>query len=463
MRLMSETTKMRGPPGPGSVIAVRYKLIAPLGHGGMGTVWRAEHLTLHSPVAIKLIADEALDSDAMRTRFLREAQSAASLRSPHVVQILDHGIDDGIPYIAMELMEGETLAQRLQRLGRLSYKETLRVVTHITRAVARAHSAGIVHRDLKPDNVFLVENDEEEIAKVLDFGIAKSQVPGMDSGATTRTGAVLGTPYYMSPEQLQGAKDVDHQADLWSIGVIAFECLCGQRPFDSDTFANLILRICSHAPPRPSQLAQVPDGFDEWFFRAVAHEPSERFESAKAMARALRMVVEGDAGPTEAPTRAIARGGVPAHTGTPETLAGTEHAAERSRAPSEGRRAALALAGVLLLGGTIALLAMRSRGTDSSPIGEASALANAPSSTALEPDQSAPAAPTEVPEIAPDLTAPPSASVAPSAAPKPAAPKPTAPKLAAPKPAAPKPAPTPAVPKPAAPKPAPTPEVDLGI
>src|SRR6185503_10771840 len=155
---------------------------------------------------------------------MREAQSAAALRSPHVVQILDFGADNGVPYIAMELLDGESLAARIERTRGLSPGETANIIAQVSRAVVKAHEAGIVHRDLKPDNIFVVRNDEEEVAKVLDFGIAKaSNVFGVTTGSATRTGAILGTPYYMSPEQAEGNRQVDHRTDLWALGVIAFE------------------------------------------------------------------------------------------------------------------------------------------------------------------------------------------------------------------------------------------------
>src|SRR5512145_2183865 len=208
--------------GPGQVLAEKYRLISMLGQGGMGSVWRAEHLALRSPVAVKLIDPALTQDEEACARFMREAQSAASLRSPHVVQILDYGVDAGIPYIVMELLEGESLASRLERMRRLSPVETARVMTDVCRAVGRAHQAGIVHRDLKPDNIFLVPNDESEIAKVLDFGIAKSKMAAqLGVGSGTRTGTMLGTLYYMSPEQVGGAKTVDWRSDLWALGIIA--------------------------------------------------------------------------------------------------------------------------------------------------------------------------------------------------------------------------------------------------
>jgi len=269
----------------------------------MGSVWLAEHLTLCSQVAIKLIHVDIASSAEVLGRFLREAQAAASLRSPHVVQILDHGVDDGTPYIAMELLDGESLADRLARVGRLEPAVLSRIMTQIGRAIGRAHEAGIVHRDLKPDNVFLVRNDDDEITKVLDFGIAKSTLPGAGSlGAApssgTRTGAVLGTPYYMSPEQAEGARSLDHRSDIWAMGVIAFECLLGRRPFDAETLGGLLLAICTRPIPIPSQLASVPAGFDAWFARACNRDLAQRFGSARDAALEFKRICEGDAGLT---------------------------------------------------------------------------------------------------------------------------------------------------------------------
>lgn len=276
-------------PEPNLVLAGRYRLDERLGAGGMGTIWRGEHLVLKAPVAIKLLERDAPPDEDTVARFLREAQAAAALRSPHVVQILDYGVDGRWPFIVMELLEGETLAQRLKRKRRLSAEETLRILSHVARAMSKAHEAGIVHRDLKPENVFLVRNEDEEIAKVLDFGVAKvsSTALGSDS-ARTRTGSILGTPYYMSPEQAQGNKAVDHRSDLWALGVIAFEALTGTRPFYSDGLGDLVLAICVRDIPVPSTIAPVPIGFDAWFARAVSRDIELRFQSAREMIEALR-------------------------------------------------------------------------------------------------------------------------------------------------------------------------------
>ena len=276
----------------GLLLAGRYRLEEKLGEGGMGTVWRAEHLVLCAPVAVKVLDhDVSLDEEA-HDRFIREARAAAALRSPHVVQILDYGIDDGFPFIAMELLEGETLQRRLSRAGRLAPIEAARIITHVARAVARAHEAGIIHRDLKPENVFLVKNEDAIIAKVLDFGVAKVEKAQLGpKGTRTRTGSLLGTPFYMSPEQAQGNKTIDPRSDLWSLGVITFECLTGKRPFESDGLGDLVLQICVRDMPVPSAFGPVPPKFDEWFAKACCRDPEQRFQTAREVADALREAV----------------------------------------------------------------------------------------------------------------------------------------------------------------------------
>ncbi|HTQ03549.1 MAG TPA: serine/threonine-protein kinase [Polyangiaceae bacterium] len=274
---------------PNRVLAGRYRLEVRLGQGGMGSIWRAEHLVLQAPVAVKLIDRDAVPDEDTLSRFLVEAKAAAALRSPHVVQIIDYGVEGPLPFMVMELLEGETLAQRIKRVRRLTRQETARVLTHVGRAVGRAHDAGIVHRDLKPENVFLVKNEDDEIAKVLDFGVAKVERASLGpDGTRTRTGSILGTPYYMSPEQAQGNKAVDSRSDLWSLGVIAFECLTGRRPFYSDGLGDLVLTICVRDLPVPSDVAPVPLGFDEWFAKACARDPEQRFQTARELTEALR-------------------------------------------------------------------------------------------------------------------------------------------------------------------------------
>ncbi len=265
----------------------------------MGTVWRAHHLSLQCPVALKLINPAiAIDPHAVE-RFLREARTAAALRSLHVVQILDYGVDGDTPYIAMEMLDGESLAERLKRDGISSLAETARVIRHVSRALTRAHEAGIVHRDLKPENIFIVKNDDDAVIKVLDFGIAKTMTTRFDTSKAsmrTRTGSVMGTPHFMSPEQADGVVAVDYRADLWALGVIAFECLLGKLPFTGDSLTRITLAICSDPLPVPSEIGPVPSGFDDWFARACARDPAARFNSAKEAADAFNQLERGAGG-----------------------------------------------------------------------------------------------------------------------------------------------------------------------
>ncbi|MGA7122895.1 MAG: serine/threonine-protein kinase [Polyangiaceae bacterium] len=305
-------------PAPSVVIAGRFRLNRLLGRGGMGSVWHATHLGLDIPCAVKFIEGEVAQLPQMQARFEREAKAAAQLRSPHVVQILDHGVSEGTPYIAMELLDGEDLGKRLARLGRLPAHELLPIVAQVGRALTKAHAQGIVHRDLKPDNIFLVRDDDREITKVLDFGIAKASGSGAP-GANTQTGTMLGTPYYMSPEQAQGTKTVDARSDLWSLAVIVFEALTGQRPFESEALGDLLMKIIVGPIPRPSQISGVggdlPPALDDWWAKASRRDPSQRFQTAKELSDGLA-VVFGRSGSevyaAASPPIAASSGGAPA-------------------------------------------------------------------------------------------------------------------------------------------------------
>jgi serine/threonine-protein kinase len=280
----------------GKVIQGRYRLARLLGKGSMGSVWLAEHLSLHTPVAIKLIDAEAAKNPNARARFDREAQVAARIRSAHVVKMLDHGVTEaGQPYIAMECLAGESLRERLAARGRLTPAEVWKVISHVCRALARAHEAGLVHRDLKPENIFIAREDDDEVVKILDFGVAKvTDAIAFTTVDPTRTGALLGTPFYMSPEQAQGLKTVDFRADLWSLAVVAFESLTGERPFSASALGPLIAKILGAPIPVPSQVApeaRLPPELDAWMARALSRDPAARFGSAKQLADAFVLAV----------------------------------------------------------------------------------------------------------------------------------------------------------------------------
>ncbi|XYH98681.1 protein kinase domain-containing protein [Sorangium sp. So ce1128] len=281
----------RGRLGPGDIVGQRWRLDEFLKKGGMGRVFRATDLRLGEPVALKLMDPAIVGTEKARARFLREAQTAAKLRGTNVVQVLDFNVDAAtqVPFIAMELLRGEDLAERVAR-GPLSYEETAAILADVCSAIGKAHRMGIVHRDLKPANIFLVDDDDGRLCKVLDFGIVKLEDLGLDRQGAPQTdaGATLGTVSYMSPEQIADARMVDHRADLWSIGVIAYECMTGRRPFRGDSLFELVHEICYGVPVPPSRLADVPGGFDGWFARATHRDRDRRFASARELLDGLR-------------------------------------------------------------------------------------------------------------------------------------------------------------------------------
>jgi serine/threonine-protein kinase len=275
----------------GAVLSGKYRLDKMIGQGGMGSVWAATHLGVGREVAIKVIAAQFASSREVRRRFDTEAKAAARLKSRHVVQVYDNGeLADGTPFIAMELLHGETLHHRIHQKGPIPLVEAVKMITQVCRALAKAHQLGIIHRDIKPENIFLAEaedDDGEYIVKVLDFGVARVQSPSQDE-ASTATGALVGTPLFMSPEQARGLRSIDHRTDLYSLGLVAYTMLTGNLPFTSESFTDLIVQICTRPLPRIVAAAPwLPATMDAWFFKACGREPQERFASAQELTDAL--------------------------------------------------------------------------------------------------------------------------------------------------------------------------------
>jgi serine/threonine-protein kinase len=403
----------------GVVVAERFRLERPLGQGGMGAVWRAAHVGLGVPCALKFIHAAAATSPEVRERFEREARLAAQLRSPHVVQILDHGVWEGTPYIAMELLEGEDLRARLDRQGMLDVPELVSLVSQVARALTKAQAAGLVHRDLKPANVFLVRDDDREIAKVLDFGVAKATSPDDLREARTATGALLGTPFYMSPEQAQGTKLVDHRSDLWSLAVIAFQCLTGQLPFESGAIGDLLMKIIVGPLPVPSEIAPVPPDFDAWWARAAARDPAARFQTARELAEALALALGVTRDRDESWAEPARRPAVPAPEPAVEPPAAEARAAEAPAPPAAPPRASKA---PLFAGALLAAVGLGA-------VGAAALIGRAPARDPGPPP--APSAPPAAAEVR-SAAAPPSAAPPASAAPPPPAPSASAARPAAP-------------------------------
>jgi len=231
---------------------------------------------------------QAANSEA-RGRFHREARVTARIRSSSVVYIFDHGEWNGLPYIAMEYLEGEDLASRIAREGKLDPGQTSELVTKVARGLAHAHGSGVVHRDIKPENIFLASSDEGELVKILDFGIATRAARA--AAADAQAGLFLGTPMYASPEQLSNLA-VDHRTDLWSLAVVAFECLCGYPPFTGGSMDELCGRIRTQPLPRlQDDDPELPVALDEWLSRALAREREQRFQTAKELADAFAAAV----------------------------------------------------------------------------------------------------------------------------------------------------------------------------
>jgi|HubBroStandDraft_1064217.scaffolds.fasta_scaffold12814_1 eukaryotic-like serine/threonine-protein kinase len=259
----------------------------------MGRVWAADHVALGRQVAVKFVSLALSDDAAALQRFAHEAQMLARLQSQYAPQIFDYGtLSDGTPFIVMELVSGVSLQTRLENDGSLSLDETARLVQQVCAVLSSAHALGIIHRDIKPENIILAPDDSGAFtAKVLDFGIAKA-LEGEPAGTTqtgmTQTGMTLGTPSYMSPEQLESSKTVDARADLWSLAVVAYGSLTGALPFAGDTFGAVCLAIHSGQLEDPSVLRpELPAALGGWFRKSLNRDIEERFSSAAEMARAF--------------------------------------------------------------------------------------------------------------------------------------------------------------------------------
>ena len=274
-------------------IAGSYRIVSKLSEGGMGVVYRAEHQMIGRVVAVKVLLPELSHHREIVTRFFNEARAATAVRHPGIVEIFDFGyMPSGQAYLVMELLQGESIARRLRRVGRMSEAEAASIIRSTSIALGAAHAHGIVHRDLKPDNLFLCPDPGVpggERPKLLDFGIAKLTGPSSPQGASlTQTGAVLGTPTYMSPEQCRGAGEVDQRADLYSLGCILFELITGRPPFTSQAPGELIANHLMEQPVSPRTLVpEVTPACEAIIMRLLAKRPEERFGTAEELAAAL--------------------------------------------------------------------------------------------------------------------------------------------------------------------------------
>jgi serine/threonine protein kinase len=277
----------------GDVIAGKYVVERIIGEGGMGVVLAARHLELEQRVAIKFLLPEIAEQGMAAERFRREARAAARIRGQHVCRVLDVGtLETGVPFMVMEYLEGCDLASELEQRGRLPCDEAIGYVLQACEALAEAHATGVIHRDLKPANLFLEAcGDGSRRVKVLDFGVSKSLLdatPGRGAAALTKTSSLVGSPLYMSPEQLDSARDVDARTDIWALGVVLYELIAGRTPFQGESIPQLVTSVL-HDPPRSlsDQEVQVPNGLEEVLWRALSKQRALRYASVAEFVNAL--------------------------------------------------------------------------------------------------------------------------------------------------------------------------------
>jgi serine/threonine-protein kinase len=439
----------------GTLLAGKLRIVRLLGQGGMGAVYEVEHeLTKHRR-ALKLLHPEMAKHPRIVARFLREASAAGRIANKHIVETFDAGtLESGEPYLVMEMLEGETLHAILQRKGRLEVSELADLLGQACDGVAAAHDAGIVHRDLKPENIFVMHRHEGPLVKLLDFGISRfdPSITGTKDG--THEGAVLGTPFYMSPEQIEGDKDLDARADVYALGVILYECVSGARPFEASALPMLSVLIHQGTPaPLASLRPDLPPAFVDVVSRAMARNRDARFGTARELGDALMLfgtsaldatldgrqslgpprrsvpvrVSDHHAVSTPAAAAAAAAALGSSATAVAPSMAGSASSVAHEKRPSRGRTLSLAGLAVAMLAGVVAVSAHRASLVASPPLPSAAAAPPAPSAppdphvASVPPvTSSAPAAPAVVPTAVARVDA---AASAPSAEAKPTAPR----------------------------------------
>src|SRR5450631_82169 len=272
-----------------------YVVRSKIGEGGMGVVYRAEHPHINRQVAIKVLHPGADRQSEIVHRFFNEAKAATEIRNDHIVEVLDFGeLSEGMPYLVMEWLEGQSLGELLRIETKLPVARSARIVCGIARALGAAHAKGVVHRDLKPDNVFLVNrNGDPDFVKVLDFGIAKLTSSSASAHYRTQTGAIIGTPAYMSPEQCRGAKEIDQRTDIYSLGVIGYQMLTGGLPFNAEALGELLFQHLSQTPIAAAAVEpSVPAPVSAIIARTLEKEPNRR-PSLDEITSAMELAASG--------------------------------------------------------------------------------------------------------------------------------------------------------------------------
>ncbi len=299
----------------GTLLDGRYRILSLLGRGGMGAVHLAENVRVKKQVAVKVLHRSVAASPEILQRFENEAQAAAKVGSEHVCQVFDFGItDDGDHYMVMELLEGETLKQRIRREGKLTPEQSVAIFEQMLEGLAAAHAAGIVHRDLKPDNIFLQREvaGHRDWVKILDFGISKFNALTGDEGSLTQSGVVMGTPFFMSPEQAKSAHLADARSDLYSVAAMLFQVLTGDVPFRAGTLTEMLFKVAYDPTPNPRERNPLlSEAVCAVLVRGMSREPAGRFQSAKEMREALSRAVREGVAPAASAEAAAGSGQVP--------------------------------------------------------------------------------------------------------------------------------------------------------